>query len=282
MIDLFLTTWPSVDRPGEGRTYRTTVDALAASLRAPKTWPRKADLPRVALATFADGYRKNDGLIAAFAIAVDVDAPRFDDVAAALPFRALLHSTWSGGVRGFVMIDRPIRTADDYRRAGRFVLGHLERAGIVPDYSSLVVSQPWAVPASRPGYRFAEISGPELDVRHALRVIPRDEPQAPPARDPRDFGDDLERRTRRASAWLAKVDPAISGSRGSVPTFRAALGLVRGFNLPADVAFELMRAEYNPRCLPPWSERELRHKIRQALQRGRRDAGFLSDVRRRA
>ena len=64
----------------------------------------------------------------------------------------------------------------------------------------------------------------------------------------------------RARAWLAKVPPSISGSGGHNQAFIAATGLINGFSLPSDVAYDLLR-EWNQRCQPPWSERELQHKI---------------------
>ena len=79
----------------------------------------------------------------------------------------------------------------------------------------------------------------------------------------------------RARRYLAKCDPAISGSGGHTKTFLAAQKLVRGFELDEATAFELMYAEYNSRCQPPWSARELRHKVRQAAQCGQMTLGAL-------
>ena len=39
-----------------------------------------------------------------------------------------------------------------------------------------------------------------------------------------------------------------------------------GFDLPPDVAFDLLMKYYNPRCEPPWSEAEMRHKVEDASQ----------------
>jgi hypothetical protein len=72
-------------------------------------------------------------------------------------------------------------------------------------------------------------------------------------------GDD--EKLRRASAYLAEVEPAISGSGGHDTTYRAACSLVVGFDLSADDAFGLLWNEYNPRCSPPWSEKEIWHKV---------------------
>jgi KaiC/GvpD/RAD55 family RecA-like ATPase len=68
----------------------------------------------------------------------------------------------------------------------------------------------------------------------------------------------------RASKYLAKMEPSISGSSGHAKCFAAACTLVMGFGLTEDEAYELLAREYNPNCQPPWSEKELRHKVRSA------------------
>ena len=67
----------------------------------------------------------------------------------------------------------------------------------------------------------------------------------------------------RARAYLSKVPPAISGQRGHTQTFAAACAIVHGFALPEGEALKLLR-EYNNRCRPLWTEKELRHKIKSA------------------
>jgi hypothetical protein len=44
----------------------------------------------------------------------------------------------------------------------------------------------------------------------------------------------------------------------------AARVLVYGFDLGPEQAYHLLATEYNPRCAPEWSERELRHKLEDA------------------
>jgi P4 family phage/plasmid primase-like protien len=70
----------------------------------------------------------------------------------------------------------------------------------------------------------------------------------------------------RAIAYLGTVDPAISGQGGSCPTFRAACVMAR-FDLPEHVALRLMLDHYNPKCVPPWSEAEMRHKVEDAYKK---------------
>lgn len=89
----------------------------------------------------------------------------------------------------------------------------------------------------------------------------------------------------RAVAYLRKCDPAISGSGGHNQTIKVAIHLVRGFSVEPETALALLLQEYNPRCLPPWSEKELQHKVdsavKAALKEGRQD-GYLAEAGRPA
>lgn len=77
----------------------------------------------------------------------------------------------------------------------------------------------------------------------------------------------------RARAYLATIPGAVSGQRGHDRTFYAANRLVRGYAMTPEAALPLL-LEWNQRCVPPWSEYELRRKLEQAdAQSGPR--GFL-------
>lgn len=81
----------------------------------------------------------------------------------------------------------------------------------------------------------------------------------------------------RAAKYLAMMEPSISGQRGHDACFKAACALVQGFDLSTDEAYKLLAVDFNPRCQPPWSERELQHKVSQAgKQPGQR--GYLRDA----
>jgi hypothetical protein len=67
---------------------------------------------------------------------------------------------------------------------------------------------------------------------------------------------------RRARSYVAAMEPAISGSHGHVATFKVAVALRHGFGLTTSEAWPLM-VEYSGRCVPPWSDMELRHKLEQ-------------------
>lgn len=70
----------------------------------------------------------------------------------------------------------------------------------------------------------------------------------------------------RAAAYLQHLPPALSGSGGHSATYRAACTLVQGFALSQSQALPLLQAWNHSHCQPPWSERELHHKLRSAAQ----------------
>ena len=70
---------------------------------------------------------------------------------------------------------------------------------------------------------------------------------------------------RAAAQYAAKVPGAISGQGGHNATFRLACALIRKFDLDEEQAFLVMNA-WNALCDPPWSERDLEHKVRDAMK----------------
>jgi hypothetical protein len=82
----------------------------------------------------------------------------------------------------------------------------------------------------------------------------------------------------RARAYVEKMAGAISGNDGSGKTFAVACKLVE-FGLSPDEAWALL-LEFNQRCQPQWSERELRHKMDDAFRRANPRAEFVSRASR--
>lgn len=72
---------------------------------------------------------------------------------------------------------------------------------------------------------------------------------------------------RRAISYLATIPSAISGQGGHSHTFTAAMRLVHGFDIEPDRALQILLEHYNPRCEPPWTEKELRHKVEDAARK---------------
>src|SRR5678815_1633566 len=82
-------------------------------------------------------------------------------------------------------------------------------------------------------------------------------------------------KTQRARAYLARIPAAVSGDGGHTQTFNAVAHVMFGFDLARDATFSIIANDYNPRCDPPWSERELQHKISSVAAHCKRERGYL-------
>jgi hypothetical protein len=77
---------------------------------------------------------------------------------------------------------------------------------------------------------------------------------------------DASRRLERARAYVARMPGAISGSGGHSAAMRVARACATGFGLCESEILEVLR-EWSHRCSPPWSERELQHKAKEAASK---------------
>jgi hypothetical protein len=80
--------------------------------------------------------------------------------------------------------------------------------------------------------------------------------------------DETDITVRRARGYLAAIEGAISGQGGHRKTFRVACVLAHKFGLSFERAWPLFK-EWNEQCEPPWSDAELTHKLRDAIEKGR-------------
>ena len=91
----------------------------------------------------------------------------------------------------------------------------------------------------------------------------------------RSLAADLKPPAEQARAWLAYQPPAISGQDGHRTTLRVASLLRIGFRL-GEVEVSSLMADFNRTCSPPWSARELAHKVASAFASVPRHAlGFM-------
>lgn len=91
-----------------------------------------------------------------------------------------------------------------------------------------------------------------------------------------DSSSDVE---RRALAYLNEMPAAVSGQGGHNVTYTAAVALVHGFGIGTDRALAMLWDHFNPRCEPPWSEKELAHKVEDAATKSHdRPFGWLRDA----
>ena len=68
-----------------------------------------------------------------------------------------------------------------------------------------------------------------------------------------------------ANEYLEGCEPAVAGDRGHDTTFLTALKVISGFDLTPEEAWEVLSL-YNESCDPPWSDRELIHKIKDSYR----------------
>ena len=88
-----------------------------------------------------------------------------------------------------------------------------------------------------------------------------------PRGEPRDV--DHETQLERARKYANRVEGAISGSGGHRATFVFLVKLVGNFEkLDFSDLWEIL-SEWNQTCLPPWSPKELTHKLADAMKRVR-------------
>lgn len=78
---------------------------------------------------------------------------------------------------------------------------------------------------------------------------------------------------QRARLYAQRYPAAISGQDGHGCTFRLACVLVTGFALGVEGARPVLQ-EWNQTCQPPWSARELEHKLQQAAKAGSQDGNW--------
>lgn len=67
----------------------------------------------------------------------------------------------------------------------------------------------------------------------------------------------------QAKRYVSSIPPSISGQEGHSQALKTARALKQGFDLPDSEAM-LIFQEWNQTCSPPWSQRELDHKLNEA------------------
>lgn len=89
-------------------------------------------------------------------------------------------------------------------------------------------------------------------------------------------GWDNESDVERAVSYLQDEAPlAIEGEHGDDTTFKVAAAL-RDLGLSEFTAYELMLAHWNDRCAPPWSDKDLERKVRNAFEYAQNAPGVKS------
>jgi len=231
-------------------------------------------------AVFADGRRRKDAVRSVSLLVLDADAgdPIERAIAAWDGTRGLVHTTRRHTpehprYRVVLVLARAV-TPDEHGELWSWAERRCAEHGVRLDAATRDPGRFWFLPAGRP--EVVELPGEPIDVDEVLErlAIEAEAADRVPLQSHADVHGDVEKRAR---AYVAKMPGAISGSGGHNATWAAALVLAQGFGLAEERVFEILRSEYNPRCQPPWTEAELRHKAADACNKAKVPHGFKLD-----
>ena len=237
----------------------------------PTVLEHKADAGGFSLAHFAKDERRKAAVERVYALGLDCDDGTVSLEAATemlSRYRAVLYTTHSATPeaprwRAVLALSRPV-SAPEYDELWPHASWHFGEALVKLDHAARDPSRLWYLPAMKPDAEFLcrASDGPALDVDTMLRGVrehARNSPRRPyrlPSRTPQ-----LESVRR----YVAKMDAAIAGSGGHRAAFRVACFIAS--KVPSEADQTTLFAEYNQRCQPLWSERELAHKLADARKR---------------
>ena len=287
-MELRITRWPSAFTPNLGQGEAVEWSDLLTWFRFPHIVPNKDEREIWAPASFKDGYRKKDNVESIHALGLDFDAlPANGLTLLEEEFGedlAIIHTTWSHGfekpvaARVLVALSRPV-SVSEYESITRYLATttYNKPEALLLDTQALDGSRGWAWPSIRAEgapYVFRSITGKPVDVEALLCEARKldDYKRAEQAKE--NERRERERQARRGKGgsldmvercrrYVATIDPAIEGAKGHDQTWRAAHAIVQRFELDGPEGWDIL-VEYNQRCQPPWSEKELRHKFEDA------------------
>jgi hypothetical protein len=265
-----------------------TTDELLSWLERKPTarWKGQHSTPGWSPAQYDPPERARDNIKAVYALVLDYDKnrPTFEAVAALWsPFYGLIYTTKSHDIdahrlRVVLPLSRPV-TPGEYDQLWLWATQLSARSELTTDGQAKDASRFWYVPTppDRGEWQAQRLTGSTLDVDATLPLVVV-EPQlrvvttSPPVT--------TDARVTRARAYLEKIPGAVSGDGGHTATFNAVAHVMFGFDLDADTTYSLIAQDYNPRCDPPWNEKQLRHKIESVATRCKRERGYLLDQQR--
>lgn len=106
----------------------------------------------------------------------------------------------------------------------------------------------------------------------AQTIATNSEATAAPAAVELDLQENVERARQLLRGYVDASHVAIEGSGGDNRTYQVACEVLN-LGLSADKAFDLLDAEWNNHCVPPWEADELRAKIANAVSYAQNDFG---------
>lgn len=270
-----VTLWPTLTNV-TGVRREQTWESVFAELEA-QPGPHRGDLhPGWSAAVFSGDRRNLANVERVTAMVLDCDGSWSlgEAVAALSEWYGIIHTSrrHTADVNRFRVVLPLSRPVSRFEHAAMWRRFDARFPGRI-DQQAKDASRFWYLPGMADGATFEtrRLHGQPLDPDAVLEWPEPSAPQAPTADNSRIPVDARE----RASRYLAKMPEAISGQAGHAATFEAALALVKGFGLSDESALALLLSEYNPRCTPVWTERELRHKVESAAKSSKVPDGYL-------
>lgn len=278
-----VTTWPSLNAKQSGVRLDLSLDELVVELRAAQRYGGKWNHPGWSPGTFDPPLRRAVNVQEMYLLGLDYDGDSGATIDEALAcwegVRGFLYTTKSHKpvqhrFRVMLLLSRPV-SAVEYKRLWLLADGMLKEIGHKIDPQAKDAARFWYAPGTEDGsaHELHDFDGNALDVDEWLSVAPDVSPVIT-AHD-WDEADASPEILANAKAYLAAMPAAVSGQGGHPTTFRAAVAMVRGFGLSRRQALDVLMSDYNPRCLPPWTEDEMRHKIEDAHANSTRPWGYL-------
>jgi hypothetical protein len=242
------------------------VDALA--IEAPKL-----DMLAVAPHRLREPHRLLANVTAVTFLAIDVDEGDPDTVrecleawgVAALVYESASSTDDAPRFRVLAPTTRPITVAECYRTRFAFAeaLGLAPGCGVEGAKDAAKIFFVGRLPSTRERLHYTTEGAP-VDV-DALLAMPLEHAWSKvdaPVNAPRD-GAPPATTLAKAEALALALPPAIDDMGGGAACFRVACEVATVTRDEATTLDVLTRV-YNPRCLPPWSAAELRHKVKDA------------------
>lgn len=274
--------WPDL-HDTEGTPVSTTWDELFDSWREPPPFRGKHAHGGWSASICDPPKRGSVNVVAMTALVLDYDGGVSIDAALDLwgDHYGALHTSKSHTVeaprfRVVLPLSRNV-SPDEYAVVWRWAQKLTSGAGQRIDPAAKDCSRLWYAPARTDDYQLRRFGGAApLDPDGILAAHKYDENERQRAATERTASPqgDVDKRAMR---YVQRLPASISGSGGHGALWTAALALVRGFRIQPDRAMEILRSEFNPRCKPPWSERELWHKVDTAEKDATTAYGYLAD-----
>lgn len=242
-----------------------------------KRWDEKC--PGWSPVLYEPPRRAKENIKQVFGLVLDYDKSAVWDRVVALwgCFYGLVYTTKSHNidrhrVRAVLPLSRPV-TAEEYDKLWIWADRQSRNVDLIPDGQAKDASRFWYEPTLPDGdtWRAQRLTGNVLDVDATLPQV--DTPQLRVVRPQMPLSTDA--RVTRARKYLEKIPGAVSGDGGHTQTFNAVAHVMYGFDLDADTTYSVIANDYNPRCDPPWSEKQLRHKIDSCAKQCKRERGYL-------